>query len=439
MGLTERDLYYNSFENYLLKNSEIQLLDKEIQEYKYKKHEENRKKFLEEAKNKRKELKNTQKKKMKKSFSSSYLLFQGEKILENEKVRLDFYQKQQIGELLNIIDREYKREELEKKLETQENLRKQREEETKKIRKKAQYESQMREKQQKIKMEKREKKIRDELIRKEKQREEEENQLMIKNKLRKKEEEKERKERRIGIKLKEEEFQRRLDDLYKLQIKKRDKMEKQLLLKEEMQKKNLEEIKSKKDKELKARGRSIDQKIQRCAEIIKLKNEEKNKKIRLFYMKKIRLIEEKLNLQKELDSKLSRRRSIQSAIKREEIEDNLKRKERILEINRLRLLSEIEEKDKRINLFKTQKLKVWEEQKKLNKNFEENRRKLHEKFNKIMAKKNKKPKEVLIQEIFEDNPEYRIGRRNNLNVLATNKSSNFPNNNKIKNDFFISN
>ena len=47
---------------------------------------------------------------MKKSFSSSYLLFQGEKILENEKVRLDFYQKQQIGELLNIIDIEYKRE-----------------------------------------------------------------------------------------------------------------------------------------------------------------------------------------------------------------------------------------------------------------------------------------------------------------------------------------
>ena len=46
---------------------------------------------------------------MKKSFSTSFVQTQGEKKLNNEKIRLDFYQKQQIGELLNIIEREYKR------------------------------------------------------------------------------------------------------------------------------------------------------------------------------------------------------------------------------------------------------------------------------------------------------------------------------------------
>ena len=250
MGLTERDLYYNSFEKFLSKNREIKSLDKEIQEFKYQKYEENRKKFIEEAKKTRKELKKKQKiqKNMKKSFSTSFVQTQGEKKLKNEKVRLDFYQKQQIGELLNIIEREYKRTELEKKLENQENLRIQREEEIRKMRKKGIMENAQRDKLQMLKMEQHAKKINDELIRKEKKREEEEKKLMIKNELRKKEEEKERKERQNEIKLKEKEFQRRLDNLYKLQIKKRNKMEKQLLLKEEIQKKNLEEIKNKKDK-----------------------------------------------------------------------------------------------------------------------------------------------------------------------------------------------
>ena len=235
---------------------------------------------------------------MKKSFSTSFVQTQGEKKLNNEKIRLDFYQKQQIGELLNIIEREYKRTELEKKLENQENLRIQREEEIRKMRKKGIMENAQRDKLQMLKMEQHAKKINDELIRKEKKREEEEKKLMIKNELRKKEEEKERKERQNEIKLKEEEFQRRLDNLYKLQIKKRDKMEKQLLLKEEIQKKNLEEIKNKKDKEIKARVRSTDEKIQKCSELIKLKDDERNKKNELLYYKKNKVIVDKLNLNK---------------------------------------------------------------------------------------------------------------------------------------------
>ena len=83
---------------------------------------------------------------------------------------------------------------------------------------------------------------------------------------------------------------------------------------------------------------------------------------------------------------------IQSAIKREDIEDNLRKKERILERNRLKLLNEIEEKDKRINLVKSQKMKIWNEQKQLSKNYEENREKLLKKFELIMSQRKKKIK-----------------------------------------------
>ena len=378
---------------------------------------------------------------MKKSLSSSYVLTQGKNILANEKARLNFYQKQQIGELLNIIEREYKREELEKKLEIQENLRIQREEEIRKLRQKEKIEHDLRDKLQMLKMEQREKNIRDEMIRKEKERKEEERKFMIKNELRRKEEEKERKERQIEIKLKEEEFQRRLDDLYRLQIKKRDKIEKQLLQKEEIQRKNLEEIRSIKDKKLKARVKSTEQKIQRCSEIIKMKNEEKNAKIKSLFLKKNKLIEEKLNLQKEIGKKMLHQRLVQSAIKREEVEENLRRKEKIMERNRIRLLNELEEKDKRINLVRSQKIQIWEEQKKLSKNFEENRRKLLKKFNIIMAKRNKKSKDEIIKEIFDDNLDYKALKRNrsNVNISTTNKSANFTNNDLNKKDIFITN
>ena len=68
-----------------------------------------------------------------------------------------------------------------------------------------------------------------------------------------------------------------------------------------------------------------------------------------------------------------------------------------MERNRLRLLNEIEEKGKQINLVKSQKLKIWEEQKKLNRDFEENRKKLLKKFKLLISKRNKKSKDELKQ------------------------------------------
>ena len=442
LGLTEKDLYFNSFDQFVSQNNDIKSLDKEVQIYKYNKYEENRKKFIEEALKKRKELKKKQIKDLKKSYSSSYILTQGEKLLRNEKIRLNFYKKQQIGELLNIIDREYKKDELKKKLEYQDSMAALREEEIKKMREKERIENEKKEKIRILKMEKRAKNLKDELIRKEKERQEEERKIMIRNEMRKKEEEKERKEKQFEQRLKEEIFQRRLDNLNKLQIKRKEKMEKQLLLKDEIQKKNLEEIRNKKDKQIKARVRSTDEKIQKCYEIIKLKSEQKNQKNKSYFLKKNKSIEDKLNLQKELEKKEMHQKLIQSAIKREDIEDNLRKKERILERNRLKLLNEIEEKDKRINLVKSQKMKIWNEQKQLSKNYEENREKLLKKFELIMSQRKKKSKGEIIKEIFDDTNDLKMIERNyvNMNIPSVNKSANFyNNNNKNQEEVFLTN
>ena len=246
LGLKEKDLYFISFEKYISQNSEIKLLDKKIQKYKYEKHEENRKKFIEEAKKLRKELKMKQKLNLQKSYSSSYILTQGEKILKNEKIRLNFSKKQQINELLNTIERQYKQEELIKKLEFQDKISAQKEKEESIRRNKEKKEYELRDKLQALKMERRAKNIRDNLIKKQIEREEEEEKLKIKLEMKKKEEEKERKERLLDQKRKEEIYQKRLQDIYLLRSKKRESIEKQLLLKDEIQKKNLEEIKNKK-------------------------------------------------------------------------------------------------------------------------------------------------------------------------------------------------
>lgn len=447
LGLSKNDLYYKSFEEFVLKNAEIQSLNIEVQRYKFNKQEENRLKLIEEVKKLRKELKSKKSKNLKKSNSASYILTQGNKILNNEKMRYQFFENQQIGLMLNIIDREYKREEIEKKLELQNKLAIERDLEIKKLRAKEKIEHDERDKMQALKMEKRAQQIKKEMIRKAKEREEEDKKLMIKNELRKQAEERERKERQQEIKNKEEIFKKRIEYLYTLRLKRQQKIEKQFLLKEEIQKKNLEELKIKKDKEIKERIRTTERRMQRALKIIKIKNKERDLKNQKYYAEKSEIIEKQLSLQKEQAKNLMRERLIQSAIKREEVEENLKRKEELLKRNRLRLIYEINEKDKKINLAKSQRLKIWEEQKKLSKNFEENRERLISKFKEIMGKRRKKSKEQVISELLNNKTsEERImsAKKINLNhIKERNSKSNLDtqkqNTNNKDNNIFLTN
>ena len=359
-------------------------------------------------------------------------------------MRYKFFENQQIGLMLNIIDREYKRDELEKKLELQNKMAMEREIEIKKMREKEKKEHDERDRLQALKMEKRAKLIKLELLKRAKEREEEDKKLMLKNELRKQAEERERKERQQEIKIKEEIFKKRIDYLYTLRLKRQQKIEKQFLEKEEIQRKNLEELKIKKDKEIKERIKTTERRMQRALRIIQIKNKERDLKNQQYYNQKSELIKKQLDLQQQQAKTLMKERLIQTAIKREEVEENLKRKEALLKRNRLKLIYEINEKDKKINLAKSQRLRIWNEQKKLSRNFEENRERLLFKFREIMGKRRKKSKEQVISELlnnrtgeFKTLSDNRLNKsqinQRNIKIIKENRNKN--NNNKDDNVF----
>ena len=359
-------------------------------------------------------------------------------------MRYKFFENQQIGLMLNIIDREYKRDELEKKLELQNKMAMEREIEIKKMREKEKKEHDERDRLQALKMEKRAKLIKMELLKRAKEREEEDKKLMLKNELRKQAEERERKERQQEIKIKEEIFRKRIDYLYTLRLKRQQKIEKQFLEKEEIQRKNFEELKIKKDKEIKERIKTTERRMQRALRIIQIKNKERDLKNQQYYNQKSELIKKQLDLQQQQAKTLMKERLIQTAIKREEVEENLKRKEALLKRNRLKLIYEINEKDKKINLAKSQRLRIWNEQKKLSRNFEENRERLLFKFREIMGKRRKKSKEQVISELlnnrtgeFKTLSDNRLNKsqinQRNIKIIKENRNKN--NNNKNDNVF----
>jgi hypothetical protein len=359
-------------------------------------------------------------------------------------MRYKFFENQQIGLMLNIIDREYKRDELEKKLELQNKMAMEREIEIKKMREKEKKEHDERDRLQALKMEKRAKLIKMELLKRAKEREEEDKKLMLKNELRKQAEERERKERQQEIKIKEEIFKKRIDYLYTLRLKRQQKIEKQFLEKEEIQRKNLEELKIKKDKKIKERIKTTERRMQRALRIIQIKNKERDLKNQQYYNQKSELIKKQLDLQQQQAKTLMKERLIQTAIKREEVEENLKRKEALLKRNRLKLIYEINEKDKKINLAKSQRLRIWNEQKKLSRNFEENRERLLFKFREIMGKRRKKSKEQVISELLNNRTgecktlsDNRLNKsqinQRNIKIIKENRNKN--NNNKDDNVF----
>ena len=377
-------------------------------------------------------MKSKNKSNLKKSYSTSYILTQGNKLLNSERMRYKFSENQQMSFMLNIIDREYKREELEKKLKNQEKMAYQREEEIKRMREMEKLERDERDRNLALKMQQREKNIKKEILKKAKKLEEEEKKLILRNEMRKRAEEKEKEERLHEQKIKEEIFKKRIDNLYSLRLKRRNKIEKQLLMKEEIQKKNLEEIKLKRDKEIKERVKLTNARIQKALNTIKIRNKQKDFKNKQYYEYKDEIIQKQLSIQREQAKNIMKERLIHSAIKREEVEENIKRKEDLLKRNRLKLMYEIEEKNKKINIAKSQKLKIWEEQKKISRNFEEKREKMMDKFMEIMGKRRNKSKEQIISELLNNkNIGFKTINTTNLGSTIMQKTKNNNNSGNI--------
>ena len=142
------------------------------------------------------------------------------------------------------------------------------------------------------------------------------------------------------------------------------------------------------------------EKEKRCIET-RLRNEKKIEQNRIELLNKINSNQEKIIKQKERNVRGTQERFIMASMRQEDIEDNLRMKERAKEFERLKKIEEIEEKSKRAEIIKIQKLKIYEERIKMNRSLEKDKEKLLIKFNELMSQRGEKSKEEVMKQLFE--------------------------------------
>ena len=136
LGIEENRLYYISFDDFIKRHPELKNLYKDLQEKKYNHYEEKRKNLIQLSIKKRREIieDNKKSKKIQKSSSAAYVLEQGSTMLREEKEKLKHLRNQQITELKNLIEYEFKLEEIRKRNEEKRKIQEQKEEEMRKKR-----------------------------------------------------------------------------------------------------------------------------------------------------------------------------------------------------------------------------------------------------------------------------------------------------------------
>ena len=179
-----------------------------------------------------------------------------------------------------------------------------------------------------------------------------------------------------------------------------------------------------------------------------MRNEKLIEKNRMELLKKINSNQEKILKQKELNVRESQERYIESSMRKEDIEDNLRMKERAKEFYRLKKLADIEERNKRLENIKLQKMLIYEERRKMNETLVKDKEHLLLRFNELMSHRGDKSKDDLMKELFKgDNTKAMKNNKSSINF----KSANFSkihkledekddNNDKQKEDnFFVTN
>ena len=114
---------------------------------------------------------------------------------------------------------------------------------------------------------------------------------------------------------------------------------------------------------------------------------------RIELLKKIDKSKERLIQQKEKSARESQVRLIELSMRKQDIEDNLRMKEKAKEFNRLKKLAEIEKRNERIENLKKQKMMIYEERRKMNQTLERDKQYMLLKFNGLMSQRGGKTKE----------------------------------------------
>ena len=122
---------------------------------------------------------------------------------------------------------------------------------------------------------------------------------------------------------------------------------------------------------------------------------------RIELLNKINSNQEKIIKQKEKNIRGTQERFIMASMRQEDIEDNLRMKERAKEFERLKKMEEIEEKSKRADAIKIQKMRIFEERRKMNRSLEKDKEKLLMRFNELMSQRGEKSKEEVMKQLFE--------------------------------------
>ena len=142
------------------------------------------------------------------------------------------------------------------------------------------------------------------------------------------------------------------------------------------------------------------EKEKRCIET-RMRNEKIIEKYRMELINKINSNQEKILKQKERNVRDTQERFIEAAIRKEDIEDNLRMKERAKEFVRMKKMEEMEEKSRRAENVKMQKLKIYEERKKMNRSLEKDKENLLMRFNELMSQRGYKSKEEVMKKLFD--------------------------------------
>ena len=474
-------------------------------------------------------------------------------ILKEDKEKLKFLRNQQLGDLKNRIEFDFKifdlkRQNEEKNLSHEKNL-----EEIKKKKHKMHLEKLIKEKMLELGRQEKEREEYQALLNAEKERKDKEKKYEIEEEKRKKEKELENENRRKILQQKEEQFRIRVEQIYNQEMEKRNQTKEQLKIKEEIQKKNYEEIRKEKENETRERQKKTEERIfkalnrgddnnifnkindfihkqeiaeenrkkfaeERTQKIkqqeilrkekekeieeklkikeinmqkkieeynkkqneIKQRKEEidiqnqqilKIKKIKLYekeqkcfesrlkhdrekelfkkkIMERINFSQDRINLIKKKIDRESQERYLDLSIRKDDIEENLRKKDKLLELNNIKIMKEIEERNKKLEKIKYNKMKIYEHRKRLNSVVERIKELIINKYNSLMTQRKKLTKEEIYKELFSE--DIKDENKNNLSmkekntyIHKINNDNNINNENKSKEEnydnFFITN
>ena len=515
LGIDVDKLYYMSFNDFIYRHPELRNISKDLQEKRYNHYESKRQTKIQRAKDKRQEIitymttTNNNKRYRSKSVSD-YHKERASTMIKSEQEKLRLLKNQQIGELKNMIEFEYKMEEIRKRNAEKIQQQQLKEEEMRRHREMMRKEK---ERQQKMQEKRKEERIRaemEEYERKEKERKEEDKRLYLEEMKKKEELEKEKQRRMNESKKKQEEFKKKIESIITAQQNELLERQKELLRKEEQRKMNLEEIKrmnyiqhkekqkktqeridkalSRNDSAFSSKQNDYERKQKQAEEIRKrfalerlnkqrqqeiqnrqkeleiievlkrndeliqkrietyndkqkkikerqrerdviLQQQMKDKRIKLHekerkciearqrnerlieedrkkILLKIALSENKIQKQKDINNRLYMERYIESAIRKDDIEENILEKEKAMEFKRLQRLYEIEEKNKRVEDMKVQKMELYEQRRKMNRDMQKHKEKMLGKFDYLMKNAKMKGKDEIMKELFNEDYSY---------------------------------